>query len=238
PPSPPAVWLPQNEIANSPTTPLVIRSGAFRGQLWLGELTLGGINRVSLEEVADELQGCAYRAGNGLEGGVQRLVDGPDGAIYACSIGSGGNWNWRDTRFGLQRLAPTSTEVFEIAEVSALADGLVVRFTGAVDSEWLRDARNFSLRQWRYEATANYGGPKIDEEEVAVVEAIPEASGRAVVLRAPGIKAGRVVHLRTNPVSQADEKIWSTEAWYTMNAKPTAEAPASPYRARSAEAAR
>ena len=68
-PSPPAVWLPQNEIANSPTTPLAISSGPFAGQIWLAELTLGGINRVSLEEVAGELQGCAYRAGNGLEGG-------------------------------------------------------------------------------------------------------------------------------------------------------------------------
>jgi hypothetical protein len=39
-------------------------------------------------------------------------------------------------------------------------------------------------------------------------------------LRAPGIKAGRVVYLRTKPVSDAGDEIWSTEAWYTMNAKP------------------
>ena len=235
PPSPPAVWLPQNEIANSPTTPLAIRSGPFAGQMWLAELTLGGINRVSLEEVAGELQGCAYRAGNGLEGGVQRLIEGPDGCLYAGSIGSGGNWNWRDTRFGLERLVPTDAEVFEIAEVSAVPDGLFVRFTAAIPEAWLRDARNFALRQWRYEATAQYGGPKLDDEEVAVAEAVPGKLGDTVFLRAPGIKAGRVVHLRTNPVSQAGEKIWSTEVWYTMNTKPTAESPAKPFVARPVE---
>lgn len=229
PPSPPAVWLPQNEIANSPTTPLVIRSGPFAGQLWLAELTLGGINRVSLEEVAGELQGCAYRAGNGLEGGVQRLIDGPDGCLYACSIGSGGNWNWRDTRFGLQRLRPTNTSVFEIARVSALPDGLAVEFTEPVDPAWLREPENFALRQWRYEATEQYGGPKIDEESVVVTEAVPDVSGRTVVLRAPSIKSGRVVYLRTNPTSTSGEKIWSTEAWYTMNAKPASTAPTRPY---------
>lgn len=226
PPSPPAVWLPQNEIANSPTTPLVIRDGRYKGDLWLSELTLGGINRVSLEWVAGELQGCAYRVGNGLEGGVQRIVHGPDGCLYAGSIGSGGNWNWRDRRFGLERLRFTGDDAFEIARVSAEPDGLTVRFTRPIDAAWLGDATNFTLRQWRYEATEQYGGPKIDEELVEVVEAVPGKTRDAVFLRAPGIKAGRVVHLQANPVSQDGEKIWSAEAWYTMNAKPMEESPA------------
>lgn len=226
PPSPPAVWLPQNEIANSPTTPLVIRDGRYKGDLWLSELTLGGINRVSLEVVAGEMQGCAYRVGNGLEGGVQRLVYGPDGCLYAGSIGSGGNWNWRDKRFGLERLRATGTDAFEIARVSAEPDGLTVQFTRAIDSAWLGDAKNFALRQWRYEPTAQYGGPKIDDEAVEVVEAVPGKAGDTVFLRAPGIKAGRVVYLHANPVSTDGETIWSAEAWYTMNAKPTNDAPA------------
>ena len=226
PPSPPAVWLPQNEIANSPTTPLVIRDGRYTGDLWLSELTLGGISRVSLEVVAGEMQGCAYRVGNGLEGGVQRLVYGPDGCLYAGSIGSGGNWNWRDKRFGLERLRATGKDAFEIARVSAESDGLTVQFTRAIDSAWLGDAKNFALRQWRYEPTAQYGGPKIDDEAVEVVEAVPGKAGDTVFLRAPGIKAGRVVYLHANPVSTDGETIWSAEAWYTMNAKPTNDAPA------------
>lgn len=228
----PAVWLPQNEIANSPTTPLAIRSGPFAGQFWLAELTLGGINRVYLEEVAGELQGCALRCGNGLEGGVQRLIEGPDGCLYAGSIGSGGNWNWRDTRFGLQRLRPTGKDAFEYHHVSATADGLDIAFTREVDRAWLADPKHFTLKQWRYEATAQYGGPKIDEEDVEVAKAIPAGDGRSVRLIAPSIKAGRVVYLRANPVQlgttdlSGTGSIWATEAWYTMNAKPTAADPA------------
>ncbi len=224
--TPPAVWLPQNEIADSPTTPLAIRNGPFAGQFWLAELTLGGINRVYLEEVAGELQGCAFRCGNGLEGGCQRLIEGPDGCLYAGSIGSGGNWNWRDTRFGLQRLRPTGKDAFEYHHVTATPDGLEIAFTRAVDKAWLADGKNFVLRQWRYEPTANYGGPKIDEEDVVVAQAIPAADGRSVRLVAPSIKPGRVVYLRANPKDASGASIWSTEAWYTMNAKPTASAPA------------
>ena len=53
--SPPAIWLPQNEISNSPTTPLEIPDGPFAGQFFLGELTMGGIRRVQLEEVEGEV---------------------------------------------------------------------------------------------------------------------------------------------------------------------------------------
>jgi hypothetical protein len=153
-------------------------------------------------------------------------VYGPDGCLYAGSIGSGGNWNWRDKRFGLERLRATGTDAFEIARVSAEPDGLTVQFTRAIDSAWLGDAKNFALRQWRYEPTAQYGGPKIDDEAVEVVEAVPGKAGDTVFLRAPGIKAGRVVYLHANPVSTDGETIWSAEAWYTMNAKPTNDAPA------------
>ncbi|MEY2716178.1 MAG: hypothetical protein RIT24_2521 [Planctomycetota bacterium] len=232
PPSPPAVWLPQNEIANSPTNPLVIRGGVFKGQLWLGELTLGGLNRVYLEQVAGELQGCVFRVGNGLEGGAQRIIDGPDGSLYVGSIGSGGNWNWRDTRFGLQRLRPTGHIAFEYHTVRATPDGLVLTYTRPIDPTWASNPANFTLRQWRYEATQQYGGPKLDEEDVAVERAERTIDGRSVVLTAPGIKAGRVVYIRSNPTDPTGSPIWSTEAWYTMNAKPTADAPAKPYFAR------
>jgi len=107
-----------------------------------------------------------------------------------------------------------------------------VRFTGEVDKAWLRDPSRYALRQWRYEATEQYGGPKIDEEAVPVVEAIPGKSGDSVRLVAPSIKPGRVVYLRTAPTDPTGSPIWSTEAWYTMNAKPTADAPAKPYFAR------
>ena len=41
----PVLWLPQNEIANSPSTPVLLRTGAFKGQLLFGDVTYGGLQR-------------------------------------------------------------------------------------------------------------------------------------------------------------------------------------------------
>jgi hypothetical protein len=218
--SPPAVWLPQNEVSNSPTTPLEITHGPFAGQFYLAELTMGGIRRVFLEEVGGGLQGAVFRCTQGLEAGVNRLIAGPDGCLYAGMTGADGNWSWKNTRFGLQRLRPTGATAFEYHTVRATPDGFAVRFTRAVDPAWLADASNYTVAQWRYEPTAQYGGPKVDLETLTVARAEPDADAMGVRLVVPGLKAGRVVRLRADPVSAGGEAMWSTEAWYTLNAVP------------------
>jgi len=101
----PVVWLPQDEIGNSPTTPSYINDGPYKGQLIHGELTHGGIKRDFVEKVNGEYQGCVFRFIQGLEAGVNRLVWAPDGALYIGGVGSTGNWRQNDKLFyGLQRL--------------------------------------------------------------------------------------------------------------------------------------
>ncbi|MDH3651504.1 MAG: hypothetical protein OEQ53_17610, partial [Saprospiraceae bacterium] len=75
--TPPVVWLPQDEIGNSPSQPVPVRDGPYRGQILFGEVTHGGIKRVFLEEVSGALQGCVFRFTQGLESGVNRLAWGP-----------------------------------------------------------------------------------------------------------------------------------------------------------------
>jgi hypothetical protein len=207
-------------VSNSPTTPLEITHGPFAGQFYLAELTMGGIRRVFLEEVGGGLQGAVFRCTQGLEAGVNRLIAGPDGCLYAGMTGADGNWSWKNTRFGLQRLRPTGATAFEYHTVRATPDGFAVRFTRAVDPAWLADASNYTVAQWRYEPTAQYGGPKVDLETLTVARAEPDADAMGVRLVVPGLKAGRVVRLRADPVSAGGEAMWSTEAWYTLNAVP------------------
>lgn len=216
----PAVLLPHGEVSNSPTVPLTIPTGPFAGQLLLGELTAGGLRRIMLERVAGQLQGAVFRHTQGLESGVNRMVMADDGSILLGGIGAGGNWNWRETRFGLQRLVPTGETAFEIAAMRATPEGFHVSFTRPVDRDWLADPRNHELRQWRYEPTAAYGGPKLDEQSLRVVEARPSADGLQVDLVVPGLREGFCVHLRTDPVSIDGEPIFSPEAWYTLNRIP------------------
>ncbi|MEO0651035.1 MAG: PA14 domain-containing protein, partial [Planctomycetota bacterium] len=164
----PVLWLPHGEVVNSPTTPLEIPSGPFRGQLLIGELTAGGVRRAALEEVDGVLQGALMRFTQGLESGVNRMVWGPDGALYVGGIGAGGNWNWNGTRFGLQRLVPTGADVFEIESVRATAEGFRVRFTERVAGRCLLDPERYSVESWTYAPTAEYGGPKVDVREHAL----------------------------------------------------------------------
>ena len=49
--TPPVVWLPQDEIGNSPSTPLLLNDGPYKGQMIHGEVTHGGVKRVFVEKV-------------------------------------------------------------------------------------------------------------------------------------------------------------------------------------------
>ena len=44
---PPVVWLPQDEIGNSPTQPTIISDGPYAGQMIHSEVTNGGVNAYS-----------------------------------------------------------------------------------------------------------------------------------------------------------------------------------------------
>ncbi len=220
--TPAAVLMPQNEVTNSPTQPLVIESGPFKGQLLVGELTAGGIRRVMLERVNGQLQGALFRFTQGLESGVNRMAWGPDGSLYIGGIGAGGNWNWRGTQFGLQRLTPNGADVFEMHSVHAAPDGFRVRYTKPVHPDWLADPGHFTVTSWTYEPTGAYGGPKVDERAHTITSATPTSDGRGVRLVVEGLEAGRCYALVTDPQSTGGDTIWSTEAWYTLNVIPRA----------------
>ena len=89
-----------------------------------------------------------------------------------------------------------------------------------MDRGWLGNPHHFDLRQWRYHATAQYGGPKREEQRLVATEAIASEDGRSVRLKVPGLREGSVVHLRMDPQSDAGEDLWSKEAWYTLNRIP------------------
>jgi sugar lactone lactonase YvrE len=224
----PAVQLPQDEIANSPTQPLMFPPGhQFAGQLALPDMRYGGINRVWLEKVEGVWQGCVMRFTQGLSAGPNRMLFGPDGEIYVGGIGGqhASTWYWLDghdqpTFQSLERLTPTGATAFEIDHVRATAEGLEVFFTEPVETGWLADPADFLVRQWTYRATAEYGGPKLDESVLTISSCTPSADGRAVQHTIPGRKPGYVLHLRTDPVSTTGNPIWSGDVWYTLNRLP------------------
>lgn len=226
--TPPAIQLPQDEIGNSPTELLLFPKGhVFEGQMALGDMRYGGLNRVFLEEVNGVYQGCAMRFTQGLEAGPNRIFFGPDGSLYVGGIGGrhASTWYWNNaqgkpTYGGLERMTPTGEDVFEIDHMRVTQDGFELSFTKAIDKQTLEDPATYAVKQWTYIPTGRYGGPKIDLHPLQVTEAKASDDGKSVMLTIPGRQKGFVVHIQTDPTSKDGDTIWSGDVWYTLNQIP------------------
>ena len=224
-----AVLLPQDEIGNSPTELLLFPDGhVFEGQLAIGDMRYGGLNRVFIEKVNGVYQGCAMRFTQGLEAGPNRIFFGPDGSLYVGGIGGrhASTWYWKNPETGkpayggLERMTPTGKDVFEIDRMTATKDGFVLFFTQPIAKKTLEDPETYTVKQWTYQPTGKYGGPKIDLHGLKVADAKASEDGKSVTLVIPGCKKGFVIHIQTDPVSKSGETIWSGDVWYTLNEIP------------------
>jgi len=221
--TPPVVWLPQDEIGNSPSTPLSINVGPYTNQMIHGEVTHGGAKRVFVEEIEGQRQGALFRFIQGLEAGVNRLRWSPDGDLYVGGIGSTGNWGQsKKLWYGLQRLSYNGNSTFEMLAVRAQSNGMEIEFTESLEPGDGWQPNSYQVMQWYYEPTIEYGGPKMDNRELKVKSATVSDDRKKVFLEIDGIKDNHVVYIRLVDkfISSTGKSIWSPECWYTMNKVP------------------
>ncbi len=216
----PVVWLPQDEIGNSPTQMVGIDFGPYKNQMLHGDIYNGGLKRVFVEEVAGKLQGAVFRFTQGLESGINRLQWGPDKALYVGGVGNPGNWGQSQKLwYGLQKLELTGEAAFEMLAVRAKSNGVEIEFTENLTGDDGWNPADFEVKQWYYLPTINYGGPKMDEQSMPVKSASRNKQGNKVFLEIPGLKENHVVYirLRNNYIGHKNHSLWATEAWYTLN---------------------
>jgi len=215
----PAIYLPEDEIANSPSQPVLMQDGPYKGQMLHGDVTHGGIKRDFLEKVNGEYQGAVFRFSQGLEAGVNRLCWGPDGALYIGGIGMVGGWSWKEKQYGLQRIKYNGKITFEMLAVRAKPKGFEIEFTDALKANRNIPASDFLIQQWWYHPTPDYGGPKMDMEKLKVTHVSISEDRKRVFLEIPGLKKEHVVYLRIPEYLQSagGQSLWSSEAWYTLN---------------------
>jgi cytochrome c len=219
----PVVWLPQDEIGNSPSQPVSINVGPYKGQMLHGEVTHGGFKRVFMEKMNGSYQGVVFRFTQGLEGGVNRAVWGPDGALYAGMIGNPGNWAHAGGKwFGLQKLVWTGNPVFEMLAVRAKSNGMEIEMTEPISETDGNAITDYEIRQWFYQPTADYGGPKLDEKVLAIKSVNISPDRKKVFLEIEGMQPNHVVYIRLKGAfrSKNNLSLWATEGWYTLNQIP------------------
>ena len=225
----PVVWLPQNEIGNSPSNIAPLDVGPYAGQMIHGEITHGGIKRVYVEKVDGEYQGAVFRFIQGLEAAVNRISWANDSTLVAGGIGSSGNWQDAGKKwYGLQSLTYNDNLVFEMLRVKARANGFVVELTEAIGSPERIEASDFEVRSWKYVPTSDYGGPKVDPAVHPVKEAVVSEDRKTISLVLGELSVNRVFYIRIERpfVSESRKSLWSTEAWYTLNNLPGESIPA------------
>ncbi|MDO6436949.1 cytochrome C [Cyclobacterium sp. 1_MG-2023] len=221
--SPPAIWLPDKEIGNSPSEPILMQDGPYKGQLLHGDVSNGGIKRDFLEKIKGQYQGAVFRFSQGFSAGVNRLVWGPDGALYVGEVGMVGGWSWKENQYGLEKIKYNGKSTFEMLSIKAKPYGFEIEFTEALDQENLNAVLDkMVLQQYRYEATAAYGGPKLDLETLKAREVILADDGMKIELKIDGLKENHVVYfnLPLDLKSKNGNALWSSEAWYTLNKIP------------------
>ena len=220
--APPAIWLPEDEIGNSPSEPVLMQDGPYKGQMLHGDVTYGGINRDFLEKINGEYQGAVFRFTQGLEAGVNRLRWGPDGALYVGGLGMVGGWSWKEKQYGLQRMKYNGKVTFEMLAVRAKPKGFEIEFTESLQTGRVINKTDFLIQQWWYLPTANYGGPKKDLEKLNIKEITISQDRTRVYLEIPGLKKEHVVYFRLGEdlSSVSGKSLWSSEAWYTLNNVP------------------
>ncbi|HEX5023928.1 MAG TPA: c-type cytochrome [Agriterribacter sp.] len=216
---PPAVWLPEDEIANSPSEPALMRDGPYNGQMIFGDVSHGGIKRVFLEKVNGLYQGAVFRFTQGLEVGINRIRRGPDGAWYVGGTGMGGGWSWKGTNHGLQRMKYNGKSTFEMLAIRSTPNGFEIEFTEPLAGGQGNSPADYAIQQWWYLPTETYGGPKMDVQSLKVrqVQVLPDR--KKVILVIPGLKKEHIVKfdLNENLRSANGQELWSSEAWYTLN---------------------
>ncbi|MDQ3002168.1 MAG: hypothetical protein M3Y08_13025 [Fibrobacterota bacterium] len=221
PETPPAIWMDHGSIGVSPTQPVYMKSGTFKGQMIAGDIVWGTLQRYFLEKVGGEYQGAIFKFSGGLEAAANRIVQGPDGALYVGGIGTQewGGWDWSGRNFGLQRMAPNGKTTFDLLAVRSMGStSMELEFTTPVGNG-ADVAANYQVKQWFYVPELTYGAGKQATENLTVKSVKVSTDKLKVTLEITGMKLKNVVNIKLNGVnSSTGTAPWTTETWYTQNA--------------------
>lgn len=223
---PPVAWIPYQSAPShkSPSQPIMLREGRYRGDWLMGDVNGAGLLRVALDRVDSLINGSLFwfTQGMGLAA-INRLTYGPDGSIYIGTLTQvAGNWPG-GAKSPLFRLKPKTggETTFDIRAIRSLKDGLEVELTDAM-APGSFGADSASAVQCQYIRMPQYGVGKQEDEPLSITKGEMSSDGKRLHLVIPGLKADRVVDVVLKGVKSTKGKtLWTNEGWFTLNAVST-----------------
>lgn len=246
---PPVAWLPQAiavgaayGISASTAQPLYMDHGPYQGDWIMGDCTLEGMSRVSLDPVnggkgaAADYNGSVQWFTSGLNSGSNvvapnRLVMDPKAdVVYVGSLGhigaTSGAWppdNQPEPFYKIALDAAAIKSVFEIRSVHSRANGIEVVFSQPV-SQASAVAGSFAFKQWDLKRQSGYGAGNNSVTPPAIGGVEVSDDGTRVFLKIGNHAApDRVLSIVAAGIrSQAkNEALVFNQAWFTHNYQST-----------------
>jgi hypothetical protein len=156
------------------------------------------------ERIGDKLQGGVVTLPiPELPTGIMRGRFHPgDGQLYVAGLfGWAGN---KTKPGGFYRIRYTGKSVCVPNALHATKEGMVIRFTEALDSKSAADPENFSVARWNYDRTAKYGSQdfkisqkgEIGRDQVQVTGVAISADKHSILLRIPDMQPSMQMEIK------------------------------------------
>ncbi|MCF2947117.1 hypothetical protein L0668_03295 [Paraglaciecola aquimarina] len=215
----PVALIPHLEVANSPGNPAWDTSkgqfGPFAGQIFVGDQTQSNIFRVLLDKVNGVYQGAVINFMNGFQSGNIRNEFDLKGQLWVGQTARG--WGAKGGKpFGLQKVVWDGTNPFELHGIKLTKTGFELSFTDKIDIKSVA-LDSFSVQQWNYKYSGNYGSPKMNLTPVKATKVSLSSDKRTVTINMPLI-ADKVVQIDFPGLrDQSGRSVGVEKVYYTLN---------------------
>ncbi len=221
----PICWLPQS-MDNSSGGQVFVTSdkwGPFKNHLLFTSYGKGTLFHVMTEEVNGQTQAGMVQFPLKFSSGTMRArFNQRDGQLYVSGLRGWQTSGVKDGSF--QRVRYTGAPVNLPSEMKIAKNGIQITFTGALDAASVTDLENYSLEQWNYKYSGDYGSPEFSVEKpgeqhhdkVAVQAARLSADRKTVFLEIAGLKPVMQMKIKFN-LTAADGSRVAQEIYNTIH---------------------
>ncbi len=226
----PIVWLPHTyDIDNSSGGQTWVTSdkwGPFKGDILHLSYGACALHKLSHEFVDGQVQGAAIKFPLKFESGIMRgRFNAKDGQLYLCGLVV---WQSKGPKTGaFHRVRYTGQPVRMPEEVRIRPTGIEVTFTTPLDASLAEDLGSYSLEQWNYRWSSNYGSKdykpsapdQLGRDKVEVKSAKLSSDKRTIFLEIGSVRPVMQSLLKVD-LKTADGATLKYDIYHTINKVP------------------